>query len=71
MSFLIFLYIHSSFLESVISQLGTEFSILDLVALSFFLGIQVLQQSDGISLSQHKYIQNLLTKAGMKNCKPL
>lgn len=62
---------HTSFLDSIISKLRPEFSIRDLGPLSYFLGVQVSIGRDGIFLSQHQYINNLLSKPGMQQCKPL
>jgi len=41
----------------------------DLGPLSYFLGLEVLSSEDGISLSQAKYTSDLLTKAGLSDCK--
>ncbi|KAI3769617.1 hypothetical protein L6452_00726 [Arctium lappa] len=38
--------------------------------LTFFLGLQVKQQSDGIFISQSKYVQDILEKYGLKDSKP-
>ncbi|XP_019240552.1 PREDICTED: uncharacterized protein LOC109220541 [Nicotiana attenuata] len=62
---------NSSFLESMISKLGAEFSIPDLSPLSFFLGIQASHGSSGITLSQEQYITSLLKNANMHCYKPL
>ncbi|KAL5648114.1 hypothetical protein ACJX0J_042469, partial [Zea mays] len=39
--------------------------------LKYFLGFQVKQLQDGTFISQTKYIQDILTKFGMKNAKPI
>jgi hypothetical protein len=39
--------------------------------LKYFLGFQVKQLQDGTFISQTKYIQDILTKFGMKDAKPL
>jgi hypothetical protein len=39
----------------------------DLGALSYFLGIEVLQTQNGIYLSQAKYIQDLLDRSGLSD----
>ncbi|KAI3759044.1 hypothetical protein L6452_06617 [Arctium lappa] len=38
--------------------------------LTFFLGLQVQQKSDGIFISQSKYVQDILTKFGFSDSKP-
>lgn len=62
---------NSKFLDQIVEQLGATFSIRDLGQLSYFLGVQVACNSDGLQLSQEQYINNLLDKAGMRTCKPL
>lgn len=42
----------------------------DLGGLKYFLGIEVARSQRGIFLSQQKYILDLLSKAGMLECKP-
>jgi hypothetical protein len=39
--------------------------------LKYFLGFQVKQLQEGIFISQMKYIQDILTKFGMKDAKPI
>jgi hypothetical protein len=39
--------------------------------LKYFLGIQVKQLQEGTFISQTKYIQDILTKFGMKDAKPI
>ncbi|PKA46730.1 Retrovirus-related Pol polyprotein from transposon TNT 1-94 [Apostasia shenzhenica] len=46
-----------------------EFEMTNLGSLHYFLGLQILQTSDGIFLSQEKYALNLLKRFNMKNCK--
>ncbi|XP_070675898.1 uncharacterized mitochondrial protein AtMg00810-like [Malus domestica] len=55
--------------QDVIKQLITMFSIKDLGALHYFLGIEVKRSSTGIFKSQTKYILDLLTKAKMVRAK--
>lgn len=53
-------------------QLQKEFAIKDLGNLIFFpLGIEVQIKSDGVVLTQKKYIGKLLHRANMQNCKPV
>jgi hypothetical protein len=39
--------------------------------LKYFLGFQVMQLQEGTFISQTKYIQDILTKFGMKDVKPI
>ena len=39
--------------------------------LTFFLGLQVHQTTDGIFLSQEKYLKQILKKYGIEECKPV
>jgi hypothetical protein len=59
----------SSTITSFISQLSTEFAVKDLGPLNFFLGVEVLPVSDGLLLSQHRYITDLLRKVHMVDAK--
>jgi hypothetical protein len=43
----------------------------DLGQLKYFLGIEVARSKQGISLSQHKYVLDLLSETGMLACKPV
>ena len=59
----------SSGIETVKQFLTKQFDMKDLGPLSYFLGLEVLSSEDGISLSQAKYASDLLTKAGLSDCK--
>ncbi|KAK3034295.1 hypothetical protein RJ639_034099 [Escallonia herrerae] len=50
--------------------LDTKFHIKDLGKLKYFLGIEVARFSDGIVLSQRKYVLDILTECGLTGCKP-
>ncbi|XP_048436096.1 uncharacterized mitochondrial protein AtMg00810-like [Pyrus x bretschneideri] len=62
----------SSFLvQQVIDALGEVFEMKDMGQLTFFLGLQITYQANGdLFISQSKYIQDLLKKAGLESCKP-
>lgn len=52
-----------------ISTLATKFSIKDLGPIHFFLGVEVIPTTQGLFLSQHKYIHDLLDRTKMKDAK--
>ncbi|KAH9716509.1 retrovirus-related pol polyprotein from transposon RE1 [Citrus sinensis] len=56
-------------IEEVIKDLDTSFALKDLRNLNFFLGIQVIRSQNSILLSQEKYVQDLLAKIEMTECK--
>ena len=47
------------------------YTLKDLGILNYFLGVEVCWQGFSLHLSQTKYIQDLLTRAGLANCKPI
>ncbi|XP_062230376.1 uncharacterized mitochondrial protein AtMg00810-like [Phragmites australis] len=47
-----------------------QFKMTDLGLLSFYLGIEVKQSSDGIILNQSAYAKRILDKAGLGECNP-
>ena len=50
--------------------LAKEFEIKDLGNLKYFLGMEVARSRKGISVSQRKYVLDLLKETGMIDCKP-
>ncbi|KAJ9549004.1 hypothetical protein OSB04_021547 [Centaurea solstitialis] len=61
----------TSAIDNLINQLAVEFPVKRLGELSYFLGIEVAKFSDGIHLSQRKYITDLLESTHMINAKPV
>eukprot|EP00253_Pinus_taeda_P008397 PITA_08397 len=57
-------------INHVKSSLKKKFEMTNLGHLHYFLGIQVLQSKEGISLSQSNYACDLLRHFHMENCKP-
>jgi hypothetical protein len=55
--------------EKLLAQLRDDFTIKDLGFLNYFLGIEVHHTSQGLILTQHKYICDLLSRTNMLNSK--
>ena len=51
--------------------LSTEFEMNNLGELKYFLGIEVARSKNGMFLSQHKYVLDLLTEVRLLECKPM
>ncbi|KAK9922023.1 hypothetical protein M0R45_030505 [Rubus argutus] len=49
------------------SSMKIEFDMTDLGKMKYFLGVEILQNSEGIYLSQKKYARELLEKFGLQN----
>ena len=60
---------NSAMLHHLIQLLSSEFKLRDLGVVHYFLGIEVQSTSMGLMLRQHKYILDILTRAGMTSCK--
>ncbi|XP_058221119.1 uncharacterized mitochondrial protein AtMg00810-like [Rhododendron vialii] len=60
----------SPFLSQLVSLLGSKFVMKDLGSLHYFLGLEVTYFQHGLCLTQSKYVSEILTKAGMEDCKP-
>ncbi|KAM2399221.1 hypothetical protein ACFXTH_035810 [Malus domestica] len=61
---------HTQAITEVIQALTHEFDMKDLGPFHYFLGIQIVQNKDGLFLSQDKYVTDLLTKSDMLLSKP-
>ncbi|XP_039773535.1 uncharacterized mitochondrial protein AtMg00810-like [Panicum virgatum] len=57
----------SQFIDLVKMRLNDKFLMSDLSPLHYFLGLEVSSIPDGIYLSQEKYVQDLLSRAGLTN----
>ncbi|XP_012829361.1 PREDICTED: uncharacterized protein LOC105950540 [Erythranthe guttata] len=57
-------------LRSIIAALNQEFAMKDLCDLHYFLGISVTHSSNGLFLSQRKYVDEILERAHMASCNP-
>jgi hypothetical protein len=55
-------------LQRLLDRLHSEFAMMDLGDLHYFLGIAVTCFSDGLFLSQRQYAADILQRAGMSEC---
>lgn len=58
-------------LKSFIAKFSTTFALKGLGILSYFLGIEVLYDTNCVYLSQRKYVRDLLAKVEMSDCKEI
>ena len=60
---------------SVITEIKTafhkRFSMTDTGLLNFFLGLEINQSCSGITISQPRYVKDLLARFHMSDCKPI
>ncbi|XP_071694818.1 uncharacterized mitochondrial protein AtMg00810-like [Rutidosis leptorrhynchoides] len=61
----------SSTIHQFISRIHREFPIKDLGKLSYFIGLEVLYTESGLFLSQSRYAEDILTRAGLLYSKPV
>ena len=59
----------SSFVQSIVKQLGTKNLSKDMGTLHYFMGMEVLLTFAGLFLSQHKYVLDLLSTTNMVGVK--
>jgi len=57
-------------IEAFKKQMTKEFEMSDLGLLSFYLGIEVDQQKDYLTLKQSGYAQKVLSRFGIEDCNP-
>eukprot|EP00253_Pinus_taeda_P024603 PITA_24603 len=62
---------NESYIASIKKELGKSFEMTDLGYVHYYLGIGVTQHPKSISLSQKKYIGDLLNRFGMTECNSL
>jgi histone deacetylase 1/2 len=56
--------------DRLVSSLRTAFAVKDLGKLHYLLGLEVTHDDTGLSMTQQKYSEDLLRRAGMLQCKP-
>jgi hypothetical protein len=61
----------NALLSTTVDHLRAEFAVRDMGTLSFFLGIDIKRTKDGFYLTQDRYAEEILERAGMANCKPI
>jgi len=49
-------------------EMSSKFEMSDLGKLTYYLGIEVCQHEEGITLTQHRYAKRILEEAGMLDC---
>jgi hypothetical protein len=57
-------------LQQIVNRLRCEFAVKDLGELRYFLGIDVKRDAHDFYLSQERYAEDVLKRAGMVNCRP-
>jgi hypothetical protein len=63
--------INSLMLKHFIQLLSLEFKFRDLGTVYYFLGIEIQSTGMSLTLRQHKYTLDILTRAGIITCKPV
>lgn len=61
----------SALIDTLLRRMAFTFKIRDLGSPSFFLGIETLPFSSSLILSQRRYMEDILKRAGTMECKPL
>ncbi|KAJ9560019.1 hypothetical protein OSB04_005179 [Centaurea solstitialis] len=62
---------NEQFIAKFVHKLATRFSVKDLGYPSHFLGVELIPTSNGLFLSQHRHIHDLLTMQRMDGAKPV
>lgn len=62
---------HQEAVSALLKDLSKDFALKDLGDLHYFLGIEVTKVNNGILLTQERYVNDLLCRVNMKDCKPV
>ncbi|KAJ0697300.1 putative RNA-directed DNA polymerase [Helianthus annuus] len=62
---------HSGAVSNIIERLDSLFALKDLGQLHYFLGVEVIHKNSDLVLSQRKYINDVIHRAGLTDCKPI
>lgn len=57
-------------IDQIVTDLSSRFALKTLGTFNYFLGFEVHRNKEGLLLTQAKYAQDLLSKAGLSDCKP-
>ena len=68
---LIYIGSNTAMFESFKKSMMAKFEMFDLGMMHYFLGIEVLQSSTSILISQKKYVGEILDRFQMKDCNPV
>jgi len=60
----------STAIHHILQDLHSDFDVKELGDLSYFLGVEVLRSTDGMYLTQRKYVAELLNRTHMAEAKP-
>lgn len=63
--------INKKFIQQLIGDLHTIFSLKDFDDINYFFGIQIQHNRDSLHLNQHKHVMSLVTESGITSYKPL
>ncbi len=58
-------------IDNLLSSLQADFAVKDLGSLKFFLGVEVIPTTNGVLLSQQRYIKDILARTKMLEAKPV
>lgn len=62
---------HKSLVDMFVEAMKSTFEMSMIGELTYFLGLQVKQQSNGLFLNQSKYAKNLVKRFGLEGAKPM